>query len=314
MSGYRYKSQNEIADIINSVVFDSKILSNLGSAMSKKTLKGSGAGGRSEVIRKFRNGVQTKITYEYRYPERIEPVYSGTMLTGYNVYTELRSDCSGYREVYQFGRSFYVLDRFPAEDHPGISDLTFASSWNMPANTDSVPGRPGCFEGVRPEPVTGLPQTKIQIAVKGYTDTAVAIINRAYNLTTNYDFDEAVDDYLVKQILATNHNDTDRTMLACITCRDGTESFPAILIDSYRSMSGRTYWGRLYRDGSIDVIVYNPHNTTYTYDEIESNAYIFIVHLDRDGGGNARLYDYTTVSTDSHRIVYQKDGQCDIQM
>jgi hypothetical protein len=61
-------SQSDIADMIreSGIFTDTRIMSSIAAGKSGFSLKGMAWP--SEVIRKFRNGVQTRIRYEYRLP------------------------------------------------------------------------------------------------------------------------------------------------------------------------------------------------------------------------------------------------------
>ncbi len=314
MSGYKYFSRNDITDLVKGKLFDTWTLSYISSRFADYSLK-SDAGGKSEVVQQFRNGVKTKITYEYRYPSFIQQ--EDLM---YNVYIQLKTDCKGYRDVYNLGNSFYVVDRFPSSDHPTISNLDFGTSWNLPDNTTQVAGWPGCYRGVRPE--TGTAQTRIQLTCRGYTSTPL-LENKQYII--HRELGERLKDpvtyptasrYDLKQAVFENDASTSDFMVTELNVIDGTETFRVKTADSYTIVSGRRVWTRRYTDGSSDIVIVNPAKTSYTYIGITSDAYMQIVNSNGGGGGVSRLFDCTTTVTVTapNTITYQSGGQCDVTL
>ena len=192
---------------------DTRIMSSIAAGKSGFSLKGDG-GGQSEVIRKFRNGVQTRIRYEYRLPHIQYYPASGAIPEHYSVTFETKKDCNGLREVYQLGNSFYVIDRFPQSER-SINNIAFASSWNLPENTDSVPGRPGCFEGF----CLMYCKSRLQIYAKSFTATHP--YGYIFQLTQEF--------LIEPKISVTQRRDNDLSvtdfMVYCITVIDGSGAF-----------------------------------------------------------------------------------------
>jgi hypothetical protein len=309
MSGYRYMSQSDIADMIreSGIFTDTRIMSSIAAGKSGFSLKGDG-GGQSEVIRKFRNGVQTRIRYEYRLPHIQYYPASGAIPEHYSVTFETKKDCNGLREVYQLGNSFYVIDRFPQSER-SINNIAFASSWNLPENTDSVPGRPGCFEGFLSN--GGTVQSRLQIYGKSFTATPT-LTDTSFQLTQ--EFFNRNRRFPVTQLKFDNDLSVTDFMVYCITVIDGSESFRTISNETYTTANGITIWVREYTDGSSQQVIFNPSNNSHTVTGITSDAYIWIIDYASTVSGSARLFGLTTVNAGTHTIIRNQGGQCDINL
>jgi hypothetical protein len=296
--------------MIKGVLFNGEFMSDQASKKSGYSLKGDG-GGKSEVIRKFKNGVQTRIRYEYRFPVVTDNTDDIGTLTGYTVMHSLRTDCNGLREIYNLGNSFYVIDRFPTNER-SINNISFATSWNLPENTDSVPGSPGCFRGFLPN--TGTIQSQIQIFVKGH-DSSNNGNRRSYFLTQSMRDSIGYSGHFVNQLLFYNDMSANDFLISEISCIDGTENFGTISTDNYSTTSNVTVWEKIYSSGNRVVFILNPNKISYTYNNITSNGYVWLIHSDITGTvGNSRIFDYTNLSAPTHTITSQQGGQCEITL
>ena len=298
MPGYNYMTHSEVADVFQ-ILFSTSIMQSVAADyVQNSILRGDNAGGNSEVVQTFTNGAQSKIHYEYRLPS----------CNNNAVTTQTYKGCNARREIYNLGNSFYVVDRFPISERQ-IYNISFATSWNLPANSASVAGRAGCYTGSLP--ISGPVQSRIQIDVKGCT-VPVVVNNPSYSLAGGTP-------YQVRQLIFENNNVASSDfMIADISVIDGFESFRTLAAggESYNTTNNVTVWKKIYTDGSSEIFILNVNNNLYTYSDlnITSDAKIWIIHSDVNSTGKVRLFYYSTVTPSSHTINSQNGGQCDITL
>jgi len=303
MTGYRYVSPDVIRDVLhkyvlrNSGLQDNKwgIVDHVAlQQVPNKTLSPLSGQGKSQVIARYKNGVEVRIDYKYPKTQSITSstknygIIKGTYYYGSSI--DYEESHHGIRGIYTLGNNYFVIDHLPESDLP--SSAVLAASWNMPKNTTQL-GTSGwqrfVFTAITPDsntfidpsnPTSGKfrPESRIEIAVAG----AANVVSDTILFQTTQDS---------KDTISTNHLTFENKINICefmvtqFRVADISETIPAILEqqENRTTVSGGVIWRRTYNDNSQDVIVYNPLQQTDTVEGITSNAKVWLLHADNTG-------------------------------
>ena len=310
MTGYRYVSPDVIRDVLhkyvlrNSGLQDNKwgIVDHVAlQQVPNKTLSPLSGQGKSQVVARYKNGVEVRI--DYKYP-KTQSITSSTKNYGfikgtyyYGTSINYEESYYGIRGVYTLGNSYFVIDHLPESDLPSSASL--ATSWNMPYNSTQL-GTTGwqrfVFRGVSPDSSSrvGLtPECQIELAVYGATSVASDSI---LFKTTQGSRDTTSRNHLTFERKLING----AFIITQFRIADFTEIIPGISNqqEDITTVSGGVIWTRSYTDNSKDLIVYNLLQQTCTIEGITSNAKIWLLHADNTGNwaiGN--LYGTNSIPT-----------------
>ncbi len=310
MTGYRYLTPWEIREIVHKYVLrDGGLQDNVWEivdtdAMGKiesKSLHHKGGEGKSTVISRYKNGVEIKIDYKYPTSQEIFHFKEQFLFQEREFYysrdINYESSHYGIRGVYTLGNNYYIIDHLPETGLPPT--ISLATSWNMPKNTSQL-GTSGwqqfVFEGTTPDPLTTpyIERSRIELAVAGATGvTSVNDNTSTFQIKEN---EEIVTNHIVfeNSMLSSPFMVTQvRVCDAALTLSGVTSQQQDIV-----TITGGILWTRKYKDGTIDLICYNPAQTAQTVEGISSDAKVWLLYADNTGTWqSARLFNSPSTPT-----------------